>query len=71
MPTIVSSNPWEISLANFTVKSGENRLYRDPVAAGGVVENGALKGGMTRMTNITNDTTTGMYFISHDNQEDL
>ena len=71
MPTIVTSNPNELSLANFTVKSGENRLSRNPVPGGGVVENGALKGGMTKQTNITNNTITGIYFISHANQEDL
>ena len=71
MPTIMTSNPNEISLANFTVKSGENRLSRDPVPGGGIVENGALKGGMTRQTNLTNNTATGMYFISHENVEDI
>ena len=33
MPTIVTRNPYEISLANFTVRSGENRLAR-PVGGG-------------------------------------
>ncbi|KAF2843521.1 alkaline phosphatase-like protein [Patellaria atrata CBS 101060] len=44
----------EISLANFTVKAGENRLSR-PVA-GGVVEAGTLKGGRRVETNATRDT---------------
>lgn len=49
MPTVGTRNAYEISLANFTVKSGENRLSR-PVG-GGVVESGTLKGGQTRFTN--------------------
>ena len=69
LPTIVSRNPYEISLANFTVKSGENRLAR-PIA-GGIAESGSLKGGSISQTNITNNTETGKYFISHFNQEDL
>lgn len=73
MPTIVTRNPDEISLANFTVKNGENKLSRanGVTALGGAVENRALKGGKTVQTNITNSTDTGMYFISHDNEEDL
>ncbi len=39
--------------------------------AGGVVENGALKGGRTVLTNVTNSTDTGLYFISMENQEDI
>ncbi|KAL8713113.1 MAG: hypothetical protein Q9220_002634 [cf. Caloplaca sp. 1 TL-2023] len=71
LPTVVNRNPNEISLANFTVLSGANALYRDPVPAGGVVENGALKGGQTVQTNLTNSTATGLYFISHENVEDI
>jgi alkaline phosphatase D len=51
LPTVVTRNPWEISLANFTVKSGENRLSR-PVG-GGHVESGALKGGSTNHSNLS------------------
>ncbi|GAB7359940.1 hypothetical protein MBLNU230_g7465t1 [Neophaeotheca triangularis] len=69
LPTVINRNPNEISLANFTVKSGENRLQR-PVA-GGVVESGALKGGDVRQTNATNATDTGLYFISHEDVEDI
>jgi len=69
MPTIINRNPDEISLANFTVKSGENRLQR-PIA-GGVAESGSLKGGVIKETNITNNTATGLYFISHANEEDI
>ena len=73
MPTIVNRNPDEISLANFTVLSGANALSRDAegVPGGGVVENGVLKGGKTLQTNATNNTETGLYFISHENVEDI
>lgn len=71
MPTLVTRNPNEISLANFTVLSGANALYRDPVTAGGVVENGYLRGGKVVQTNSTNNTETGGYFISHENVEDI
>jgi alkaline phosphatase D len=62
LPTVVSRNGWEISLANFTVKSGENKLQR-PVA-GGVVESGSLKGGKVVQTNATVDTNNGTWFVS-------
>ena len=71
MPTIVNRNPDEISLANFTVLSGANALERNPSPGGGVVENGALKLGKTVQTNSTNNTATGIYFISNDPVEDL
>ncbi|KAF2717525.1 hypothetical protein K431DRAFT_255331 [Polychaeton citri CBS 116435] len=69
LPTIVSRNPYEISVANFTVKRDDNRLSR-PVASG-LVETGSLKGGQIKITNITNNTATGQYFISHFNEEDI
>ncbi|KAK5129955.1 hypothetical protein LTR08_002672 [Meristemomyces frigidus] len=69
MPTILTRNPNEISLANFTVKSGENRLQR-PIA-GGVAESGSLKGGVVTQTNATNDTVTGQWFVSHAGLEDV
>lgn len=49
IPTTKERNSEEISLANFTVKSGENHLERnsDSVAGGGVVANGFLKNGET------------------------
>jgi alkaline phosphatase D len=50
MPTIVTRNPFELSIANFTVKAGQNHIQR-PVG-GGVVESGALKSGVTKHTNI-------------------
>ena len=73
LPTIVNRNPHEISLANFTVMKGANALKRvgGTTAMGGAVENGAVKFGKTVQTNITNSTDTGLYYISHDNQEDL
>ncbi|KAL8898220.1 MAG: hypothetical protein Q9207_006819 [Kuettlingeria erythrocarpa] len=71
LPTVINRNPDEISLANFTVLNGANALYRNPVPAGGVVENGALKGGETVQTNVTNSTSTGQYFISREDVEDI
>lgn len=62
LPTIKERIGWEISLANFTVKTGANRLQR-PVA-GGVVESGSLKGGNTVQTNLTIDTANGKWFVS-------
>lgn len=62
IPSLVQRLPYEISLANFTVLSGANALQR-PVG-GGVVESGALKSGMTRMTNITNNTMNGQYLVT-------
>jgi alkaline phosphatase D len=72
-PTIVNRNPNEISIANFTVMSGANRLERfnGSAAVGGIVANGALKGGKVVQTNVTNATDTGRYFISMENVEDL
>jgi alkaline phosphatase D len=73
MPTVINRNPHEISLANFTVMKDANALLRvnGTTAMGGAVENGAVKFGKTVQTNITNSTDTGLYYISHDNQEDL
>lgn len=62
IPTTRVRSGREISLANFTVRSGENALARD--GAGGSegfkpVENGALKFGQRVMTNVTYDTGSG------------
>ncbi|KAF1844300.1 phosphodiesterase/alkaline phosphatase D precursor [Cucurbitaria berberidis CBS 394.84] len=65
MPDIRTKNAWEIPLANFTVKSGANRLQR-PVA-GGVVESGSLKFGKVVQNNLTLDTDNGTWFVSHPN----
>jgi alkaline phosphatase D len=59
----VQRTPYEVSLANFTVKANENHLQR-PVA-GGIVESGALKNGKTVMTNITNNGLTGKYSVQN------
>lgn len=61
VPTLVQRTPYEISLANFTVKRDANALQR-PVSDG-VVESGALKGGKLVQTNLTYDTTTGGYRV--------
>lgn len=73
LPTLINRNPNEISLANFTVYAGENHLHRynGSVVPGGAVENGYIKLGKTVQTNITNSTETGLYFISHEDVEDL
>ncbi|WEW54972.1 alkaline phosphatase [Emydomyces testavorans] len=65
-PKLRVRDPGEISLANFTVKSGANRLDRGGVGvpAGGIVENGWLKDGKVVQTNITNNTETGQWHIS-------
>ncbi|KAF2259358.1 hypothetical protein CC78DRAFT_537194 [Lojkania enalia] len=66
LPTVVRRNGWEIPIANFSVRAGENRLLR-PVG-GGVVESGSLKFGNRVETNGTVDTEDGRWFVS---QEDL
>jgi len=72
LPTIVTRNPGEISLANFTVQAGANRLQRfNGSVVSGPVENGAVKFGQTVQTNLTNSTNTGLYYISHNNTEDI
>jgi alkaline phosphatase D len=64
MPNIATRNGYEISLANFTVLSGENKLMRtNGVVAGGNVESGSLKFGVVTGTNSTNNTATGHYSI--------
>lgn len=62
IPSIVQRLPYEVSIANFTVKSGANALQR-PVG-GGSVASGALKSGNVVVNNITNDTTTGQYLVT-------
>lgn len=74
MPTIVDKNPHEIPLANFTVQSGANRLQRfDGTVVQSPVENGAIKFGEVKQTNLTNSTDVagGFWFISHNNTEDI
>ncbi len=74
MPTIVDRNPHEIPLANFTVQSGANKLQRfNGVVVSSPVENGYVKFGQTKQTNITNSTDVagGFWFVSHNNTEDI
>ncbi|KAF2750210.1 hypothetical protein M011DRAFT_474675 [Sporormia fimetaria CBS 119925] len=61
-PTVATRNPFEISLANFTVKAGTNHLERS--VGNGTVEAGALKGGNVRQTNVTLNTETGTWNIT-------
>lgn len=60
-PSVATRNPWDLSLANFTMEAGSNRLTR-PVA-GGTVEAGFLRGGETAHTNLTLNTETGEYEV--------
>lgn len=65
LPTIATRNAFEIPLANFTVRNGENRLSRTGEStAGGRVESGSLRGGVVVGGNLTNDTSTGEWFVS-------
>jgi alkaline phosphatase D len=60
IPTTTVRNGYEISLANFTVVAGENKLQRTKGAtAGGVVENGYLRNGKVVKTGRIIDTETG------------
>jgi len=60
MPTVVSRNSYEISLANFTVLSGENKLSR-PFSQ---VASGALKVAKSVHANLTHNTANNIWFIS-------
>lgn len=60
MPSVQTRNGYEVSLANFTVQNGANRLQR-PVA-GGSVEDGALQNGQVTNSKRTLDTNTGRWF---------
>lgn len=61
-PSVATRNPFEVSLANFTVKAGSNRLQRN--VAGGQVESGALQRGKTVPTNLTLNTLTGTWNVT-------
>lgn len=65
LPNIKERNADEISLANFTVKSGANHLERNSNGAvgGGAVSNGWLKNGQLVPTNQKNNTATGTYSV--------
>jgi alkaline phosphatase D len=61
-PSVATRNPFEVSLANFTVKAGANHLDRN--VAGGRVESGALQRGSTVPTNFTLNTLTGTWNVT-------
>lgn len=61
-PTVRTRNPFEISLANFTIKAGDNHLQRN--VANGTVANGALQRGTVRQTNLTLNTETKTWNIT-------
>ncbi|KAL7775632.1 hypothetical protein CFE70_009476 [Pyrenophora teres f. teres 0-1] len=66
-PSVASRNPFDISLANFTVKAGANHLQRSNgtvVATDGHVESGALQRGPTIPTNLTLNTLTGKWNVT-------
>ncbi|KAH9876567.1 hypothetical protein J1614_003698 [Plenodomus biglobosus] len=60
-PSVATRNPYEVSLANFTVKAGANHLERS--VAGRKVESGALQRGQTVPTNLTLNTETGVWDV--------
>lgn len=60
-PSVATRNPYEVSLANFTVRAGANHLERS--VAGGKVESGALQRGQTVPSNLTLDTETGLWDV--------
>ncbi|KAI0533303.1 PhoD-like phosphatase [Xylaria digitata] len=66
VPTTTVRSGAEISLANFTVLAGANKLYRENGAAalGGVVEAGSLRGGKVVPKNLIFDTQTGKWHSS-------
>jgi alkaline phosphatase D len=64
IPTTAVKQGYEISLANFTVLPGENRLHRQngsSVALG--AESGSLKSGQVLQTNLTHDTGSDQWFV--------
>lgn len=66
IPKMQMRNAGEIPLANFTVRSGENRLGRGLEGwgvGGGRAESGYLRGGEVVERNLTNDTSTGRWFV--------
>jgi alkaline phosphatase D len=63
---VATRNPFEISLANFTVQAGANHLQRS--VANGSVESGALQRGSVKMTNLTLNTESGTWNVTMFNQ---
>ncbi|KAK5171494.1 uncharacterized protein LTR77_004639 [Saxophila tyrrhenica] len=60
-PSLQTRNGYEVSLANFTVVDGANKLSR-PVG-GGLVQDGALQGGNVSGSKVTVDTNDGRWFV--------
>lgn len=66
IPNIQAQHGVEISLANFTVKNGENKLDRSSGSlASGFVESGSMPLGKTIGTNMSVDTKTGEWSVYH------
>lgn len=64
-PSVATRNAWDLSLANFTVIAGDNRLSR-PVA-GGSAESGSLRGEEVEHSNLTLNTESGLWqYVSFD-----
>ncbi|OJJ89210.1 alkaline phosphatase D family protein [Aspergillus glaucus CBS 516.65] len=61
-PTVASRNGWDLPLANFTVKTGENHLARS-VAGGEEVEAGYFRDGEVKHSNLTLNTETGKWEV--------
>lgn len=67
IPTTAVKQGYEISLANFTVLPGENRLHRaNGSAVATVAASGSLKNGQLGLTNVTHDTASDEWFIYSD-----
>lgn len=67
IPTTSVKQGYEISLANFTVLPGENRLHRlNGSAVATVAASGSLKNGQLGLTNVTHDTASDEWFIYSD-----
>lgn len=65
LPTFATRNGYEISLANFTVLAGENRLHRGSNGfPSETVESGSLKGAAAPAgKNLTHDTSNDQWFV--------
>lgn len=60
-PSVATRNPYEVSLANFTVPAGQNHLSR-PIA-GGSIYSGATKEKEYFPSNLTLNTETGEWLV--------
>jgi len=54
-----------------SVRSAYGNNVALPADVKKILENGYVKFGQVKQTNITNSTDTGLYYISHDNVEDI